>query len=254
VNSKKTIEDLYEILAPNIEINTGSSGEELYGNYCEWQNLVEYDDETLNILQDYFLDKLPKTKYTKREDIISFLREQGVPEDMAYEFEENFPESQGYYTADETQYLYELYAVKYSQFVSEVNTLKTQIYNESNHLVIKALLFAVFSLAESYLKQVIWDQIPKIEENVNNESLRQLLKDYINDSLKYTEKTMVLCNKLSLNINKLPHSDLRNVLAHNIGDPEVIGFDIIYFQKNDTKMTKNIGVVINDLLEYAKNI
>lgn len=247
--SKKTIEELFEILEPNIDLNTGSSSEALYGNYCEWQSLDNYDDNTLSILQDYF-----KAKYTKREDIISFLREQGVPEVTAYEFEQNFPDSQGYFTTNETQYLYELYAVKLSQFVDEVNTLKTLINAESNPLKLKALLFAIFSLTESYMKQVIWDRIPNIEENVNHDLLEKLLKNYINDSLKNTQKTMELCKNLELDIKKMPHIDLRNVLAHNIGDPGVVGLDIIYFQKNKIETSKDIRTVINDLLKYAESI
>lgn len=252
---KKTVEDLFYILEPNVDMNTGNSGDGLYGNYCEWKNLNDYDDETLKNLLEYFLDKLPKEKkYSERKDIITFLRTQGVPEKTAYEFEKNFPFSQGYFNVDESDYLYKQYGIEYIKYVEEVESLKNLIKCQSDPLTIKALLFAVFSLTESYMKQVIWDMVPSIEENIKNDFFKKILKKHIVGSLKYMDKTVGLSKELGLNIKQLPHNDLRNVLAHNIGVPSVIDLNIIYTQKDENENTQDIMEVIAELLKYAKDI
>ncbi len=252
---KKTVEDLFDILKPNVDMNTGNSGDGLYGNYCEWKNLDDYDDETLKTLQEYFLDKLPKVKkYSKRKDVITFLRAQGVPEETAYEFEEDFPFSQGYFNVDESDYLYNQYGIKYIKYVEEVESLKNLIKSQSDPLTIKALLFAVFSLTESYMKQVIWDTVPSIEENVKNDFFKKILKKHIDESLRYMDKTVGLSKELGLNIKQLPHTGLRNVLAHNIGVPFVVDLNIIYTQKDENETTQDIMAVIDDLLKYAMDI
>lgn len=252
---KKTIEDLFEILEPNVDVETGSSGDGLYGNYCEWKNLDNYDDDTLKVLYEYFLNKFPnKKKYANRTDIISFLRIHGIPEETVYDNEDNFPDSQSYFNDDMNDYLYKQYEINYFKYVEEVESIKKSIMNQSDPLTIKALLFAVFSLTESYMKQVIRDNLPCIESNVTNDLYKNILTTYIHESLKYSDKTEKLSKDLGLNFRKLPHIDLRNVLSHSIGVPSVADLIIIYPQDGERKASLDIMKVIDDLMKYAMGL
>lgn len=112
----------------------------------------------------------------------------------------------------------------------------------------------VLKLGFFFMKQVIWDTVPSIEENVKNDFFKKILKKHIDESLRYMDKTVGLSKELGLNIKQLPHTGLRNVLAHNIGVPFVVDLNIIYTQKDENETTQDIMAVIDDLLKYAMDI
>lgn len=252
--NNKILNDLVDIIEPNIELNTGSSGEGTYGNYCEWQNLDSYDDDMLEALQEYFVNQLPPKRYKTRDDIIKFLRELGVPEETAWEFGENFPEEKGYFYTRESEYLFYEYELKLGQYIKEVDTLRGLIIRESDHLIKKSLLFTIFSLTESYVKQVVWNSVPNIEENVISPILSDLLIGHINDCFKTKDKLKFLSKKLDINIGAFPHDNLRNFLAHNVGLPIIVDDKIEFTNEKSEVVRKDISVVIVDLLEFAQKV
>ncbi len=210
------------------------------GDFCfNSESVVKFidrDNNLANALVNYILDNY------------------GVPNDYVYE--QDLPDELKYwYDGDYDQELldYLKYPIEFDYYKREVEKIFILINIENNEITKKSLILASLVLAESLLKSVISKGIPDYS------SMTVFYKDFIEMKIGKDLTHDNSRNKLFKLIfnKKVPQqgwTDLRNSLAHDIGNAKIEGLVIRYFDKDNEENEYAIDKLRDDLIKFGDEI
>lgn len=247
------LNEVFEILEEIVcvYVNTGSSGEEEYGNYVEWVNLDTLDEDTLEQLCECLGIGSGETK----ENMIEKLRKENFPEETVYEGEENFPSSAKSF--DENEYiLYKTLHIDVYEYLDKIEEIKTKCLSSVDEIIKKALLLSAFSYTESYIKSFIVDFIPNIDDYDVPKEFKNIVKSYLDKGLKThnTRQSLVKIFIPDKKLDSIPNIQIRNHLAHDMKTIDIID-DVVYFEdKQGAVNREDLEVVFDDLIDYCEEL
>lgn len=267
----------------------------IYGNYVEWDrfrqdyeeellaeagielpwgkilSMREYNDLLLELSNmevesvEYLNEALDlEIKFIDRDNEIAdiivseCLNRHGVP--CGTEYEQELPTALTYWNnivdSSESELLaYIDYPIEVNLFGTKIDNIFSKIENTSDELIKKSLLLSAFSIAESMLKSVIVEKIPR-ENNISDFS-KKILLDEIDKKIRGNSKTR---NQLFKDLYNTPVPkqnwiNARNSLAHDIEDSSISDGQLTYL---NLKLKKDESYLLselkNSLLNFWKNI
>lgn len=236
----------------------------------EWTEINNYinsfPDISLSIFKvhdedgnEYSLDELTLISPSYEElhpFILDLLRDAGVPEGTIYELEdETFPERRKLWFDPEQEYLmYQLHSIHLNQYQSNLDDIRKEIKDSNNDITKKALLFSAFVYTESLTKSLISNSFEDLTNDINNEKIKNFFEKYISRQLERTDNRKKLTKDfLAISIDNIPHKDLRDLLAHDIGSP-TISSNVIKFKSKAGNDELDINDIIDKLEEYSSNL
>lgn len=218
-------DDMVDILAPHIDVNTGASRDEWnYGNYVEFPGSSSISDDQVESLLDYFNLKIPFGETISFEEVLReyFKDVYDVSDDMldslSYPPEEfDFPgiddneirelvinlliqvgapigetlyEDAGelpnsYMYWNDSDDLFDQYSIEIVNYKREIELIKNKVANNDDALIKKSLILAAFVYTESFVRSKIISILPDLN-SYDDVITRDILKKYFDDKLEKT--------------------------------------------------------------------
>lgn len=190
------------------------------------------------------------------DELVNYILDNfGVPGDYVYE--QDLPDYLKYWydTSEEQEYLdYINYPIEIDEFDRQVKINFDLLNNQKDEIIKKSIILASLVFAESLLKSVITRGLP------NDDGIlpfyREIIGEKIDKDLRYNNSRNALFKKIYG--EKLPAQnwiDLRNSLAHDIGNASIDGNTIRFYNMNHEKDDAyDIDQLKSDLIELGNNL
>lgn len=233
--------ELIELLDLKLENDYGNSnGDFFYGYYVEIPNWNDLDKSIQEQISDEIKNEIEwgKTIY--------------IPESKI-----------GNTNADpfnwKADYEYEYYCITHSTQREDVlftlKELKNKIQISEDELIIKSLILCAFSITESFVRSIIWLHIPDIEnQNIDN-TLKEILKQKMQDDINNGGKRKEIYKRFTgKELPSIPFFKIvRNSLAHNLTSASVNN-DVLVITINNFEQQFSIEKIINELINYVDTL
>ena len=221
--------DTVDTLNITIEENIGHD-DFLYGYYVEFPQREDIDKDLLSKIESQDLDKIPwgKTEYYSESKFSNTSVDPfGYRAELEYEtyLQEHIPSKEN--------------------IINQLNKFKDIISSNDDEIIIKSLTLSSFSMAESYVKHLVWLCLPdNLKEDISIIKKLKNSKDRIDLYFKHSGK-------------KLKHipffKDVRHPLAHNIIEPTVCSNQLKIINEKNEYAFYDITQIIEDLKTFIEN-
>lgn len=202
-----------------------------------------------------------------RDLAIDLLIEAGAPiGETLYEDAGELPESYMYW--NDSDDLFDQYSIEIVNYKQEIELIKDKVASNDDALIKKSLVLAAFVFTESFVRSKIISILPDLN-SYDDVITRDILKKYFDDKLEKTAGRKELYKQYFGNsqtadklkkLSDIPHVKLRNILAHDISKPEVIGSKIRYSfidnsrQGSITGVETEIDELLEELITFSENL
>lgn len=233
--------EIIELLDLKLENNYGNSNEDIfYGYYVKIPN---WDDLDKAIQEQISVEIKNEIEWGK----IIYISESEFGNTKADPF--------NWKSDSEFEYYCITHSTQREDVLFTLKELKSKIEESQDELIIKSLILCAFSITEGFVRSIVWLHIPDIENQNFDNTLKEILKQKIQDDINNGVKRKEIYKRFTgKELPSIPFFKIvRNSLAHNITSASV-NDDMLVITINNFEQQFSIEEIINELINYVDSL
>ncbi|OHR47106.1 hypothetical protein HMPREF3270_12660 [Staphylococcus sp. HMSC65H10] len=121
------------------------------------------------------------------------------------------------------------------------------------------MMLTIFVLSESYVSSLILSNLPERDGSSINSTYEKIIQQYISDNIRTRNGRKKLVKEFySIEMPEMPHTRLRDTLAHEIDKVELknntFRYDNSRPNRNENIIEVEIDQIINELEQFCSNL
>lgn len=242
--------------------NMKRSEREIYEDIYN-ESIIKKEDEEFsveefeNLIMEYEVE-IPTVKSFK-SSITAVFEKNEVPQDVQFENDEYIPESSKKWPLIMDDDFYFIKQINLNEYKNEIEKIKNKISKEEDVLIKKSLMLTIFVLSESYVSSLIISNLPDRDESLIDKTYERIIQQYISDNIRTRNGRKALVKDFfGKNMIEMPHTRLRDALAHEIDNVELkdnrFKYDNSRRNKKENIIEVEIEQIINELEQFYTNL